>query len=104
MTIKKSDLKEMNYAIKNGDTIVNVAKQYPQYDYMEIYWNLSDTSFRGKKTMITNALNRAKSERKVSVRNEEIDYAKKLINELYRQLRANSKKLRDIDKVMRDKE
>lgn len=48
MPIKKHELEKMNEALKNGNTIAQLAKKYPKYDYWEIYWEVNDVSFLGK--------------------------------------------------------
>jgi molybdopterin converting factor small subunit len=101
MPIRKSILKEMNDHLKQGKTIADLAKQYPQYDYWEIYWEVDDYSFLGKKRMITNRLKKIRDENNISKRNELIDEIEDLLSQLYDRLKRNSKKLIEIDRILR---
>ena len=101
MAIPKLELKEMNYLLSKGDTISEIAKKYPDYDYSEIYWGVNDTSFPGKKRTITNRLNKIVTTTNKTKRKELVSEAKWLLDELYNSLKANSKKLNKIDRVPR---
>ncbi len=101
MTIPKSTLKEMNELLNQGKTIAELAQKYRQYDYWEIYWEVDDYSFLGKKRMITNRLKKIRTERGKSDRNALVDEVEDLINQLYDRLKGNSKKLIEIDKILR---
>lgn len=67
MPISKHDLNQMNDAVKNGRTIAQLAKKYPQYDYWEIYWKVNDLSFLGKKRTITNRLKKLVTTKNVKI-------------------------------------
>ena len=101
MTIKKTDLEKMNELLANGTTISNIAREFPIYDYWEIYWKVNDHSFLGKKRTITNRINSLATERSLQVREELAAEAKELLNELYKRLKINSEKLMKIDRVLR---
>ena len=93
MVIKKHELKEMNDLLEKGTTIADLAKNYAQYDYREIYWMVNDYSFLGKKRSITNRLNKLVTNKSKKERQEIAKEAKDLLSELYKQLKVNSKKL-----------
>lgn len=104
MGILKSDLKKMNDLIEKGTTIADVQRKFHQYDYWEIYWEINDYSFLGKKRMITNRINKIVKSKSSSERLKIADEAKSLIDELYSQLKTNSKKLIRIDRILREKD
>ena len=56
MTIAKAELETMNDLLAHGKKISDINRAYPQYDYWEIYWKVSDYSFLGKKRTITNRI------------------------------------------------
>lgn len=101
MAIKKDELDAMNNLVKNGLTISDISKKFPDYDYWEIYWELNDASFLGKKRTITNRINKLVSSKSKSSREEIADEAKELLDELYISLKKNSKKLIEIDRILR---
>ena len=101
MPIKKDELDKMNEAIKNGSTISKLAKKYTEYDYWEIYWEVNDASFLGKKRTITNRIKKLVTTKTRAERELLADEAQQLLNELYEHLKSNSKKLIDIDRVLR---
>ncbi|GKV82954.1 hypothetical protein [Pectobacterium carotovorum] len=101
MPIKKRDLDEMNEAIKNGSTISNLAKKYQDYDYWEIYWEVNDASFLGKKRTITNRIKKLVTTKTIAERESLAEEAQALLDELYENLKNNSKKLIDIDRILR---
>jgi len=103
MSISKSELVEMNDLLAKGKKIADLAKKYPQYDYWEIYWQVSDYSFLGKKRTITNRLKRLVTEKTTEQRRQTADEAQELLDELYDQLKRNSAKLIEIDRVLRAK-
>ncbi|GKV98938.1 MULTISPECIES: hypothetical protein [Pectobacterium] len=101
MPIKKHDLDKMNEAIKNGSTISNLAKKYQEYDYWEIYWEVNDASFLGKKRTITNRIKKLITTKTIAEREILAEEAQALLDELYDNLKNNSKKLIDIDRILR---
>lgn len=101
MPIKKHELDEMNEALKNGKTIAQLAKKYSQYDYWEIYWEVNDASFLGKKRTLTNRIKKLASTKTKAEREVLAEEAQALLNELYDHLKHNSKKLIEIDRVLR---
>jgi len=103
MFISKSELVEMNDLLAKGKKIADLAKKYPQYDYWEIYWQVNDYSFLGMKRTITNRLKRLVTEKTTEQRRQTADEAQELLNELYDQLKRNSAKLIEIDRVLRAK-
>jgi len=103
MSISKSELVEMNDLLAKGKKIADLAKKYPQYDYWEIYWQVNDYSFLGKKRTITNRLKRLVTEKTTEQRRQTADEAQELLDELYDQLKRNSAKLIEIDRVLRAK-
>jgi hypothetical protein len=103
MAISKADLEVMNDLLAKGKKISDVAKQYPQYDYWEIYWQVNDYSILGKKRTITNRLKRLVKEKTTAEREETAAEAQALLDDLYAQLKRNSAMLIEIDRVLRSK-
>ena len=103
MTIPKATLDQMNDLLSKGNTIADIDKTYPNYDYWDIYWQVNDFSFLGKKRMITNRLKKMVTTTNKAERKELVDEANQLLNELYEKLKVNSKKLIQIDRVLRKK-
>jgi len=101
MVINKRDLTEMNDLLVKGKTIAQIAKKYYQYDYWEIYWQVNDASFLGKKRTITNRLKRLVNNKTRINREVLAKEAQELLDELYESLKSNSKKLIEIDRVLR---
>jgi len=101
MTIKKNELTKMNNLLAHGATIADLANKFPKYDYWEIYWEVHDFSFLGKKRTITNRLKKIVSTKSQKKRQELAEEAQVLLNELYESLKTNSKKLIQIDRVLR---
>jgi len=101
MAIKNRDLTEMNDLLAKGKTISQIASKYPKYDYWEIYWEVNDFSFLGKKRTITNRLKKLVTTKKLEDREVLAEEAQKLLDELYERLKSNSKKLIDIDRILR---
>ena len=101
MAINKRDLTEMNDLLVKGKTIAQIAKKYPQYDYWEVYWEVNDASFLGKKRTITNRLKRLVTTKTRINREVLAKEAQELLDELYESLKSNSKKLIEIDRVLR---
>jgi hypothetical protein len=101
MAIKKHELDAMNDHVKNGLTIADISKKFPDYDYWEIYWEVNDASFLGKKRTLTNRINQLVSTKSKSNREEIAEEAKELLNDLYISLKKNSKKLIEIDRILR---
>ena len=103
MAISKHELEVMNDLLSKGKTIADLVKKYPAYDYGEIYWQVSDYSFLGKKRTITNRLKKLVTTKTQTERHELADEAQALLDELYSQLKSNSAKLIEIDRVLRVK-
>ena len=101
MRIPKADLDQMNYLQNNGKTIADIAKRYPDYDYSEIYWQVNDSSFLGKKRAISNRLKKMVTTTNKAEREKLVDEVKPILNDLYNYLKANSNKLIQIDRVLR---
>ena len=101
MAINKRDLKEMNDLLGKGKTIAQIAIKYPDYDYWEIYWEVNDVSFLGKKRAVTNRLKKLVTTNVKAEREALADEAQEMLNDLYDTLKSNSKKLIDIDRVLR---
>ena len=100
MAINQRDLSEMNLLLSQGKTIADIAKRYSQYDYWEIYGKVNDFSFLGKKRRISNKLRdlvAAKKEDRVVL----VKDTQKLLDELYGSLKANSKKLVSIARILK---
>lgn len=100
MTISKSELKEMNDFLGKGKTISYLAKKYPNYDYWEIYLQVSDYSFLGKKRTITNRIKKLVSTTNKASRQEIADEAQTLLDDLYKHLKSNSSKLIEINRIL----
>lgn len=103
LSISKNELDEMNDLLSKGKTIADISKKYPQYDYWEIYWQVNSRSFLGKKRTITNRLKSLVSEKNKADREAIADEAQALLDEMYQQLKANSAKLIEINRVLREK-
>lgn len=103
MAISKAELEVMNDLLAKGKKISDIAKQYPQYDYWEIYWQVNDYSILGKKRTITNRLKRLVNEKTIAKREETAAEAQTLLDDLYTQLKRNSAMLIEIDRVLRRK-
>lgn len=101
MAIKKRDLEKMKEALMNGTTIADIQRNFPEYDYWEIYWEVNDYSFLGKKRMITNRINKIARSKVPKERREIAIETKELLDQLYFQLKINSKKLIEIDRALR---
>ncbi len=101
MAINKADLGKMNELLANGATIAKIQRKYPKYEYWEIYWEVNDYSFLGKKRKITNRIIKIAKLKSPQERRDLADETKELLDELYSQLKFNSKKLIDIDRVLR---
>lgn len=101
VAIKKIDLEKMNELLMNGTTIAEIQRKFPKYDYWEVYWEVNDYSFLGKKRKITNRINKIAKSKVPQTRRELAIEARELLDELYSQLKINSKKLIEIDRVLR---
>lgn len=62
MTIEKTDLEKMNELLANGITIADIQRKYPNYDYWEIYREVNDYSFLGKKKKLQIGLIKSRSQ------------------------------------------
>ena len=103
LTIPKNELETMNDLLSKGTTIADLRKKFPKYDYSEIYWQVNDFSFLGKKRTISNRLKSLAASKSSSDRKKLASEAKGLLDELYKQLKFNSKKLIELDQVLRRK-
>lgn len=103
MAISKNELELMNDLLTKGKTIADLVKKFPKYDYWEIYWQVNDYSFLGKKRSITNRLRKLVSVKTPAVREKLAAEAQLMLDELYAQLKRNSVKLIEIDLVLRRK-
>ena len=101
MAIKKIDLEKMNELLTNSTTIAEIQRKFPKYDYWEVYWEVNDYSFLGKKRKITNRINKIAKSKVPQTRRELAVETRELLDELYSQLKINSKKLIEIDRVLR---
>lgn len=102
MTVKKDDLKKMEVLLKSGARISEIVVQYPQYDYWQVYWELSDFSFMGKKRMITNRIKKLVEEHSRKERECLAQEAQTLLDELYDSLKENSGKLVKINQILQE--
>ena len=103
MPISKEQLEEMNDLLAKGKTVADLAKKYSEYDYWEIYWQVNDYSFLGKKRTISNRLKSLVTTKTQAERQEIAAEAKELLDELYKQLKSNSAKLIEINRVLQEK-
>ena len=101
MPIKKNDLETMNELLATGTTIADIHRKFPTYEYWEVYWEVNDYSFLGKKRRITNRINKTAKSRSPREREKLSREVKRLLKELYDQLKTNSGKLTEIDRVLR---
>ena len=100
MKIKKHELEKMNSMVENGEMISSVAKQFPKYDYWDIYWAVEDYSLLGKKRSITNRLNKLKKKQTPIESATLIREVKELIDQIYQTSKKNGKKLSNINKII----
>lgn len=103
MAISKDHLEGMDNLLAKGSTIADLEKKYPQYNYWEIYWQVNDYSFLGKKRTITNRLKKLVNAKTPDERKRLADEAQALLDDLYAQLKKNSAKLIEIDRILRVK-
>lgn len=101
MGIKKADLEKMNEMLEKGSTFAQIQRKFAKYEYWEIYWETNDYSFLGKKRMITNRINKIANSKSRAERLEIAKETKEYLDELYSQLKVNSKKLIEIDRILR---
>lgn len=101
MAISKHELESMNDLLAKGKTIAELVKKFPRYDYWEIYWQVNDYSFLGKKRIITNRLKKLVTIKTQADREKIAAEAQELLDQLYAQLKGNSAKLIEIDRVLR---
>lgn len=87
--------------LTNGSTIAQIQREFEKYEYWEIYWEINDYSFLGKKRMVTNRIKKISRSKSPSERNKIANEAQILLNELYTQLKINSRKLIEIDRILR---
>lgn len=99
MSIDKEHLSEMNRLLAHGKTIAEIADEYRQYEYWEIYGQVNDYSFLGKKRKISNNLKRLVDADKQN-RRRLVQETQNLLDELYGSLKTNSKKLASIIRVL----
>ena len=100
MAVKKADLEKMNDLIARGSTIAALRKKFPNYDYWEIYFAVSDYSLLGKKRSISNRLKKLRGKLTPDARNELVDEIIELLNTIYDQSKGNGRKLIDIERVL----
>ena len=103
MTIDKRDLSEMNSLLSQGKTIAQLAGKYRQYDYMEIYGQVSNSSFQGEKRAISNRLKKLATANSVERRALVAD-TQKLLDALYDRLQVNNRKLASIARILKKTE
>jgi hypothetical protein len=101
MAIPDKTREEMKKLLDNGKTYAQIHQKYPEYGYWGILSEVGQKSIFGKKKMITSRLNKLKAARTQEERAEIVEEAKGLLNELYDQLKTNSKKLADIETLIR---
>ncbi|UJW82552.1 hypothetical protein [Hydrogenophaga sp. SL48] len=101
MAIPQHELKEMNRLLENGTNISDIWSKYSgKYGYWEIYWSVSDYSLLGKKRIITNRINSARSATSKKERDKFLNEVDTLITEIYNLAKKNGKKLVDIGKAI----
>ncbi len=100
MKISKQDLEKMNDLLEKGATIADIHKKFNKYDYWEIYREVPDYSFLGKKRRISNRLKKLEKDQKKVGRIKLINEIKELLDALYRTSKKNGKKLVDIGKIL----
>lgn len=100
MRISKQDLEKMNDLVGKGKTIADISKQFDKYDYWEIYWEVEDYSFLGKKRSISNRLKKLEKDQSKPERIKLINEIRQLLNGLYQTSKKNGKKLIDMGKIL----
>lgn len=88
----------MSKLISYDKNISDLSRQFPQYDYWDIYWSVNDYSIQGKKRSVTNRIEKLhfstiSNDEKEQILNE----IQGTVNDLYEMLKANGKKLIEID-------
>lgn len=102
MKIPKLTLDEMNDHISKGQTISGLTRQYPDYDYWDIYGQVNESSFLGKKRAISNRLNKMAATTNKAKREELLEEIRPMFDDLYGYLKTNSEKLLQIGRVLSD--
>ena len=100
MIIPKATLDEMNGLISKGKTIAYLANKYPAYNYWEIYCQVKDSSFLGKKRAVSNRLKKMVATTNKAEREELSREINSIVDDLYGYLKTNSKKLFQIGRVL----
>lgn len=99
MSIPKHEIEEMNRLLDSGLNISKIWEKYSQYDYWQIYHEVSDFSLLGKKRMITNRINAVKKSKSKQERSDLLDEISEMISEIYELTKRNGKKLMEINKI-----
>lgn len=101
MAVSDNDLQEMNRLISCGKKISDLARQFPQYDYLDIYWSVNDYSILGKKRSVTNRIEKLRSSTISNDEKEQIlNEIQETVNDLYEMLKANGEKLVEIGQII----
>jgi len=101
MAVSDNDLQEMNKLISYGKNISDLSRQFPQYDYWDIYWSVNDYSIQGKKRSVTNRIEKLRSSTVSNDEKEQIlNEIQGTVNDLYEMLKENGKKLVEIGQII----
>lgn len=100
MAIPQHEIKEMNRLLESGQNISDIWSKYKQYDYWEVYCNVSDYSLLGKKRKITNRINSARTASTSAEREKLLDEVNALVTEIYELTKKNGGKLVEISKIV----
>jgi len=101
MTISKHDLEKMTDLLEKGSTIAYIAKKFnKKYDYWEIYREVPDHSFLGKKRSISNRLKKLEKDELKVHRTQLINEIRGILDDLYKTSKKNFKKLIDIGEII----
>lgn len=101
MAVSDNDLQEMNKLISYGKNISDLSRQFPQYDYWDIYWSVNDYSIQGKKRSVTNRIEKLRSSTISNDEKEQIlNEIQGTVNDLYEMLKENGKKLVEIGQII----
>lgn len=93
-------LEKMNLRISQGTTIAQLSRDFPDYDYWDIYWSVNDYSILGKKRAISNKIEKLRGSVSKKEKERYLDEIQDILNSLYDLLKQNGNKLQEIGKII----
>ncbi|WP_046168406.1 hypothetical protein [Chromobacterium vaccinii] len=97
--MRDDEKKRIGDLAREGRQISQIAEEYPEYDYSDVYWAAygeGERSALGVKRMITNRLNSLVDEKSSRKRQEIVDETNELVWHLYEKLKSSQTKLESI--------